>query len=149
MRKALPPIGLVVVCLMGGCTIQRICPAVQGTVVDAVTGAPIEDASLRIEYFDAHRTTRTDRQGRFSFAAKYKVFPLINVHLGRISGFRLQAEAKGHQSRGIEVWTHVSTESPPHELMLHGPKHSHRMLYTGKAIVMDPIRLARTPPAEP
>jgi len=147
MSKVLLLVSLSVVCLVGGCTSQRICPPVQGTIVDAVTGKPIAAAAVKIEYFDAQRKTRTDQHGKFSFAAKHKLFPLkfvypINVHLDRISGFRLEAEAEGYESGGVAMRDHgVSTESPPHEIPLYGPRPSHRMLYTGKAIIIDPIKL--------
>jgi hypothetical protein len=131
------------VCLLSGCVLHQICPPVQGSVVDTVTGAPIKSAKVNIQYCDSQRTSRTDNKGQFSFDAKHKAYaPFINIHVDRDWWFSLHVEADGYKpvSTG-QIMGWGCRESIPHELQSGG----HKMTWTGKAIVVDPIRLAPTP----
>jgi hypothetical protein len=127
----------------GGCTIQRLAPPLEGSVVDARTGRAISAATVAIRYFDAARSDRTDSEGTFAFAAHYKVFPLVPLPLGQVSGFSLEASADGYRPAALELhWYYLSSEHPPHEIpAMH--TQPYRMVYTGKLIAIDPIRLER------
>ena len=129
--------------LVGGCTI-RIVPPLQGSVVDAATGAPIESATVKVRYFNSTRTDRTDSQGRFSFGAKHMLVTFVPVHLDRVSGFTVNVEADRYHPTDLHSRGHPassSPEAPPGEL---DPSWSggHKITYTGRALVIAPIQLA-------
>ena len=131
-------ISLLAVCLLGGCTIVRIVPPVQGSVVDAATGVPIQSASVKIKYLNSSRTARTDSQGRFSFPAKHNAYcRFINVHVDRDSWFSLHVEADGYQAFSTREDSVYSISRGPFE---HETR-PHRLTWTGKAILVDPVRL--------
>lgn len=131
------------IALCGGCTIQRLAPPLEGSVVDARTGRAIPAAIVTIRYLDATRRGYTDSEGAFAFGAHYKVFPLVPLPLGQVSGFSLEVSADGYLPAALELRRyHVSSEHRAHEIP---PMHtqSHRMVYTGKLIAIDPMPLER------
>ncbi|MHC4716981.1 MAG: carboxypeptidase-like regulatory domain-containing protein [Planctomycetota bacterium] len=139
MRKSALLVGLSAICLLGGCTIHRICRPFGGTVIDATTGAPIKGAEVRIRYWQSERVTHTDSQGRYAFGAKYKAFPLFPLNLNRVVGCHgLRIEAAGYQPADVlGPWAPVHQGKPPPEFVT--PK----VTNTDKGTVADPIPLTR------
>ena len=128
------------VCLLGGCTVHRICPPVQGTVVDAVTGQAVEGAKVKIMYWESERSTSTDCHGQFTFGAKYKAFPLfpLNLNLSRVMGCQgLRVEAPGYESAETSGTSPVYPRKPPPDIFV--PKWTDR---DGR-MVAEPIPLKR------
>jgi len=144
-------------CMLGGCTIQEVCPPIRGTVVDAVTGVPVKSAKVTIGYWNPERVSQTDSQGRFSFGAKHEWVPVtVTYNLwprGELGtrGFSVQAEADGCSASdsthyGWRLWgpdLGKTAAMPPRS------PGAPKMAYDGEAIVIDPIALARAPAKAP
>lgn len=134
---------LVVAAALGGCKNHCICPPVEGTIIDAVTGSPIPAARVTIHYYNSKRMNRTDSMGHFAFDdPEYQM--LLTGHLDRVWGFSLCVEAEGYRplnSPKIPLEMSALPRYPlPHEIqpMQFWP---YRMVYTGKTVVIDPIPL--------
>ena len=138
-------------CILGGCTIQEVCPPIRGTVVDAVTGVPVKSAKVTIGYWNPERVSQTDSQGRFSFGAKHEWVALLpGAELGT-RGFSVQAEADGYSASdsthyGWRLWGPDLGKTAAMPPMWPGKP---KMVYDGEVIVIDPIALARAPAKAP
>ena len=145
MGRLLLPVILSAGCLLGGCTVLRIVPPVQGSVVDAVTGVPIKSAKVTIKYFNSQRESCTDAQGQFAFGPRYNIYgSFINVHVDRDSWFSLHVEADGYKAVSTgrysgfywEYWERLPPEFFEEQQRRHGIK------WTGESMVFPPIKLA-------
>lgn len=143
MGRPVLPIILSACCLFGGCTVKRIIAPIEGSVVDAGTGAPIKAANVRVKYFDSERAARTDSEGRFSFGPEYMLFTLVPVHLDRVCRFALQVEADGYQPAKLLSVMHPESSCPEAPARVLDPHRTggHGTTYTGKALVIAPVQL--------
>ena len=144
-------------CTLGGCAILPVCPQIRGTVVDAVTRAPVASAKVTVEYstpgcfnslFNPKRVTKTDSQGRFSFGARDDLFFWTPAPVDYMYGFSVEVKADGY----------LASDSMEYGLWLGGPDMGEtagrppgtpKMVYDSEGMVIDPIALARAPAKAP
>lgn len=131
------------VLLLGGCSIVRIAPHVKGTVVDASTGAPIEDAKVTIFYVDSKRKDKTGEMGEFKFGEKHRFGSASEGHTEHTTGFKLRVAKPGYAVREIEVGPFTILPHARRQELLPWQTHGQPMTWTGKSIVVSPIRLER------
>lgn len=118
---------LVVVSVIGGCTITELSPSIRGKVVDAGTHKPIKNATVKAQYFGDTVIDQSDEDGGFAFPARHKIIPLF-MNVSGIWGVDLAVEAEGYQSERVMA----ATDSQPVE-------------YVEGEIIISPIELVPTP----
>jgi len=140
--------------IFGGCNTYRVCPPIQGTVIDATSGRPVESAHVRIKYYyhNSERTARTNAQGQFAFEAKYRWLPGFNLTFE--SSFELEVTADDYEQQTAGMLSmagfFTATETPPRRVREFEPLFANDAkeigAYTGKVLILDPIELQPTTP---
>ena len=136
-------------CLLSSCcTVERVLPPVRGSVVDAVTGAPIQSANVTIKCF-SERTCQTDSQGHFGFKAKYELLLWVPPS-DPAWHFTLTVEADGYApSEAMTYHGGIGLEPQPGSSYFpYSKPGGAKMVYDGKVIVIDPIALSRGHPKD-
>jgi hypothetical protein len=139
MAKVIAVGCLCAVCLLSGCQVVRACPPVNGTVVDAVTRAPIKSAEVTIRYFNSEQVSQTDSQGRFHFEANHTLLVWLPP-MDPVFGFSMQAKAEGYSTSDTMNCLWMSFEPPP-EIPV-SPSDAPKIVYADRVLVVDPITLA-------
>ena len=143
------------ICFLGGCAVLRVCPQIEGSVVEGVTGAPIKSATVTVVYntsgyLNPHSelATQTDSQGRYLFKAKSDVFVWVPMPFDPACGFTLQAKADGYSVSEVHRYgPWMGLEPPP--TIAEPPTGSPKMAYRGEIIVIGPIKLVPSPVRAP
>jgi len=134
-----------------GCTVLRVCPPIEGSVVDAVTGAPIESATVTVVYNTSgwlnprsERVTQTDSSGHYLFRGKTDVFVWLPMPMDPVSAFSLQVKADGYLASDTMQYGPWLGLEPPSAIP-ESPNGTPKMVYADEVIVVDPITLSPSP----
>jgi hypothetical protein len=141
-------------CLLSGCQVLHVCPAVQGTVVDAATGNPVKFAQVTIRYLSSgwvnqelkpEQVARTDSLGRYAFAVRNDLIVLLPVPLDPVLGFSIKVEADGYHASDLMQFGPWIGVEPPAGIEEGHPPGIPKMVYDGETIAVAPIALSPDP----